>query len=113
MSIAAHFRRVPDALRADAETRVERCRAVSRQRPGAALRGQLVLEFLPNVHWDKGEATRWIVRDVEERFGKPAWVVFVGDDVTDGMHSRPLNAVSACASGAARRRRIAPARQHP
>jgi trehalose 6-phosphate phosphatase len=84
VSIAAHFRRVPDALRADAETRVERCAA-----PFLAsgqvrrLRGQLVLEFLPNVHWDKGEATRWIVRDVEERFGKPAWVVFVGDDVTD------------------------------
>jgi trehalose 6-phosphate phosphatase len=84
VSIAAHFRRVPDALRADAETRVERCAA-----PFLAsgqvrrLRGQLVLEFLPNVHWDKGEATRWIVRDVEDRFGKPAWVVFVGDDVTD------------------------------
>ncbi len=83
MSIAAHFRRVPDALRADAETRVERCAApflASGQCDGSrATRPRVSAERA----WDKGEATRWIVRDVEARFGKPAWVVFVGDDVTD------------------------------
>jgi trehalose-phosphatase len=83
-SIAVHFRRVRAADRLAAELRVEQFAT-----PFLAscqvrkLHGQLVLEFLPNVDWDKGAATRWIVRDVEARFGQPAWVVFVGDDVTD------------------------------
>jgi len=47
------------------------------------LTGNLVLEFLPNVACHKGDATRWIARDVEERTGDMGWVVFVGDDVTD------------------------------
>ena len=47
------------------------------------LTGNLVLEFLPNVACHKGDATRWIARDVEERTGETTWVVFVGDDVTD------------------------------
>jgi trehalose 6-phosphate phosphatase len=47
------------------------------------LTGNLVLEFLPNVACHKGDATRWIARDVEERTGEASWVVFVGDDVTD------------------------------
>jgi trehalose-phosphatase len=45
--------------------------------------GNLVLEFLPNVACHKGDATRWIARDVEDRTGQTSWVVFVGDDVTD------------------------------
>jgi trehalose 6-phosphate phosphatase len=47
------------------------------------LTGNLVLEFLPNVACHKGDATRWIARDVEDRTGQTSWVVFVGDDVTD------------------------------
>lgn len=47
------------------------------------LTGNLVLEFLPNVACHKGDATRWIAHDIEERGAGPAWVVFVGDDVTD------------------------------
>ncbi len=47
------------------------------------LPGNLVLEFLPNIACHKGDATRWIARDVEERSAQPAWIVFVGDDVTD------------------------------
>lgn len=49
----------------------------------ALLGGQFMLEFLPNLAWDKGDAKRWILDDVETRFGKRPWVVFVGDDVTD------------------------------
>ena len=83
-SVAVHLRRVAPSDRAAAEALVERTAA-----PFLAtvhvrrLIGHLVLEYLPNVDWDKGHATRWIARDVERRFGKPAWVVFVGDDVTD------------------------------
>lgn len=83
-SVAVHLRRVAPHDRPAAEALVERTAA-----PFLAtvhvrrLIGHLVLEYLPNVDWDKGHATRWIARDVERRFGMPAWVVFVGDDVTD------------------------------
>lgn len=83
-SVAVHLRRVAPLDRPAAEALVERTAA-----PFLAtvhvrrLIGHLVLEYLPNVDWDKGHATRWIARHVERRFGKPAWVVFVGDDVTD------------------------------
>jgi trehalose-phosphatase len=47
------------------------------------LPGSLVIEFLPNIACHKGDATNWIAADVEARFSLPAWIVFVGDDVTD------------------------------
>ena len=84
-SIAVHFRRVPDALRAAAETlRRALRRAVSRKRPGATA----ARATRPRVPAQRRIGTRarrraGSSRDVEARFGKPAWVVFVGDDVTD------------------------------
>lgn len=83
-SVAVHFRRVRAADREAAEALVDRVAAAFVD--GGHVRrlsGQLVVEFLPNVAWDKGEATRWIARDVESRFGEPAFVVFIGDDKTD------------------------------
>jgi trehalose 6-phosphate phosphatase len=47
------------------------------------LEGSLVVEFLPDVAWHKGDATDWIAADVEARSGRPGWVVFLGDDITD------------------------------
>lgn len=47
------------------------------------LEGALVVEYLPNIACHKGDATEWIIQDVEARCGSPAWTVFVGDDVTD------------------------------
>ena len=40
-------------------------------------------EYLPNIDWDKGDALRWIASDVRKEYGRPPWVVFLGDDVTD------------------------------
>ena len=112
MSIAAHFRRVPDALRGRRNA-VERCAPFLASGQVRRLRGQLVLEFLPNVHWDKGEATRWIVRDVEERFGKPAWVVFVGDDVTDEDAFAAIERGVGVRVGSRETAARLPPRQHP
>lgn len=83
-SVAVHARRVPpdrrDAIftRADilavpwiAEGRVRR------------LEGDAVVEFLPDISGHKGEATRWIIEDVEARTGRTAWVAYIGDDITD------------------------------
>jgi trehalose-phosphatase len=85
-SIAAHFRRVRPEDRGVVRALVEQITRPSVE-AGAVreLQGDLVLEFLPNVAWDKGAATRWIARHVEARFSQPAWVVFVGDDVTDEL----------------------------
>jgi len=84
ISIAMHLRRVRPDDRPTAQALVERTASPFLESGEVrCLRGDLVLEYLPNVHWDKGEATRWIIRDVEARFGQPAWVVFVGDDYTD------------------------------
>jgi len=47
------------------------------------LEGSLVIEYLPNIACHKGDAVEWIARDVEERLGRPGWVLFMGDDVTD------------------------------
>jgi trehalose 6-phosphate phosphatase len=83
-SVAVHVRGVAAGRREEALALADACAAewVSSGRL-RRLAGNLVLEFLPNIACHKGEATRWIVRDVEERCGERPWVVFVGDDLTD------------------------------
>jgi trehalose-phosphatase len=83
-SVAVHTRRLPKELydkvfaRADvlavpwiAEGHVRR------------LEGNAVVEYLPNISGHKGEATKWITADVESKFARPAWVAYIGDDITD------------------------------
>jgi trehalose-phosphatase len=48
-----------------------------------ALAANEAFELLPNILWNKGNAVQWIVEDVQDRFHRPAWCVFFGDDVTD------------------------------
>lgn len=83
-SVAVHVRGVDPERRAYGLDLADACAAewVSTGRL-RRLTGNLVLEFLPNVACHKGDATLWIARDVEERWGERAWVVFVGDDITD------------------------------
>ncbi|HWI19930.1 MAG TPA: trehalose-phosphatase [Vicinamibacterales bacterium] len=47
------------------------------------LEGNEVVEFLPNIHGHKGEATKWITASVEAKFARAAWVAYIGDDITD------------------------------
>lgn len=47
------------------------------------LEGNAVVEYLPNIHGHKGEATKFIVADVETKLQRPAWVAYLGDDITD------------------------------
>ena len=83
-SIAVHVRGV-DAERRDDALRMADERAAEWVQSGRLRRlpGNLVLEFLPNIACHKGDATRWIAQDIEERSGEPAWITFVGDDITD------------------------------
>lgn len=83
-SVAVHVRGVPPERRGAALDRADRCAEewiVSGKL--RRLTGNMVVEFLPNIAAHKGDATRWIAHDVEERCGQPVWTVFVGDDVTD------------------------------
>ena len=47
------------------------------------LEGNAVVEYLPNIHGHKGEATKWITESVEAKFARPSWVAYIGDDITD------------------------------
>jgi trehalose-phosphatase len=84
VSVALHVRQAPSERRWEAVVAADAC-----ARPWIAagqlkrLEGSLVVEYLPNIACHKGDATRWIAGDVEARAGRPAWVVFIGDDVTD------------------------------
>lgn len=83
-SVAFHVRRVAAERRGETILIAQRAATAwietGRVRP---LLGDAVIEFLPNIRSHKGDALQWIVADVESRTGTPAWVAFVGDDVTD------------------------------
>jgi trehalose-phosphatase len=83
-SVAVHVRAVRSDLRAAAIERADRCAeewlTAGRLR---RLTGSHVVEYLPNIAAHKGEATQWIIEDVETCCAQPTWTVFVGDDVTD------------------------------
>jgi trehalose 6-phosphate phosphatase len=83
-SVAVHVRAVPPEFRAAAIARADRC-ADEWLTAGKLRRlaGSHVVEYLPNIAAHKGDATQWIIADVEERCPQSAWTVFLGDDVTD------------------------------
>lgn len=83
-SVAVHARRLPKGLHERVFARAD-VLAV----PWIAkdyvrrLEGNAVVEYLPNIHGHKGEATRWIIADVEKNLQRHAWVAYLGDDITD------------------------------
>lgn len=83
-SVAVHVRRISperrDAVLARADILAVPWIAEGRIR---RLEGDAVVEYLPNIGGHKGEATRWITEDVEQRAQRPAWVAYIGDDITD------------------------------
>ena len=83
-SVAVHTRRIVPALRDRVYARAD-ILAVPWIAEGHVrrLEGDAVVEYLPNVNYHKGDATRWITEDVEARMQRPAWVAYIGDDITD------------------------------
>ena len=83
-SVAVHARRMPkdthDHVFARADVLADPWIAGGHVR---RLEGNAVIEYLPNLSGHKGEATRWISASVEAKFAKPAWVAYLGDDITD------------------------------
>jgi trehalose 6-phosphate phosphatase len=92
VAVAVHTRSVDPDKRDEVATLAEACAAVwllSGQLK--RLEGNCVVEYLPNIACHKGDATLWIARDVQARFARPSWVVFLGDDVTDEDAFRSIN----------------------
>jgi trehalose 6-phosphate phosphatase len=83
-SVAVHTRRMPkdthERVFARSDSLAERWILEGHVR---RLEGNAVVEYLPNIHGHKGEATAWITSDVEARTGRRPWVAYVGDDITD------------------------------
>ena len=55
--------------------------------------GAAVFELLPGVAWTKGDAVLRIKAEVERQYRRAAWLIYLGDDVTDE------NAFSAVGAG--------------
>jgi trehalose 6-phosphate phosphatase len=84
VSVAVHVRGVAPERRdeilaaADEMGRELVASGVLRRAPG-----NMVIEFLPDIDANKGDAVRWIARDVATVWQQPPWIVFLGDDLTD------------------------------
>lgn len=83
-SVAFHVRGVAGPARAGALAQAEALAQPWVDRGDLRrLHGHFVVEYLPNVNWDKGDAVHWIASDVARRTGRAGWVVFLGDDRSD------------------------------
>ena len=83
-SVAVHTRRMP---RDDYEKVFARADILAvpwiAENLARRLEGNAVVEYLPNIHGHKGEATKWISGHVESKFARRPWVAYIGDDITD------------------------------
>jgi trehalose 6-phosphate phosphatase len=83
-SVAVHTRRMPKDIhdRAFARADVLAVPWIAKSYV-RRLEGNAVVEYLPNINGHKGDATNWITADVETKLQCPAWVAYIGDDITD------------------------------
>ena len=83
-SVAVHTRRMPKSAHDEVFARADLLAARwIDQGHVRRLEGNAVVEYLPNINGHKGEATKWIVANVEAKFARRAWVAYIGDDITD------------------------------
>jgi trehalose-phosphatase len=82
-SVALHFREADaDSQRRAIEAFAEAAGAYIDRGQLRVMRGSYVLELLPNIEWNKGNAVRWIADRVRKEKGD-LFIVYIGDDVTD------------------------------
>ena len=79
-SIAVHFRGVASA---DVDPLVSAVRGALEAHPKLRLgHGKKVIEIGPDIDWNKGEAVRWVLGELNDQ-GDDVLPVYVGDDLTD------------------------------
>ena len=84
VSITVHVRAVDPSCRADAlRSAVDAARPWLDAGTLKTLDADEAVELLPNIPWNKGDAVRWIVDDIESHARQKAWCIFFGDDRTD------------------------------
>ena len=84
VSLTVHVRAVEPTRRKDVlHTAIELARPWLDSDELKVLDASEAIELLPNIAWNKGDAVRWIVDDVEAHARQKAWCIFFGDDVTD------------------------------
>lgn len=82
-SVALHFREAdPAGQRAAVEIFEAAAKPHVDRDQLRVMRGSRVLELLPNIDWNKGHAAMWIVDRLRQHDGD-AFVIYIGDDVTD------------------------------
>jgi len=93
-SFALHYRRVDSRdlqqIHAAAEDVMERYGAVTTKR------GKKVIEFVPDIPWDKGRCVQALLARIEDETGGSEWfAVYIGDDLTDEDAFRALEGAAA------------------
>ena len=84
VSLTVHVRAVESTRRKDVlQTAIDVARPWLDSDELKVLDASEAVELLPNIAWNKGDAVRWIVDDVETHARQKAWCIFFGDDVTD------------------------------
>jgi trehalose-phosphatase len=84
VSLTVHVRAVDPSSRTEVlQTALDVTRPWFDSAELKALDASNAVELLPNIAWNKGDAVRWIVDDVETHARRPTWCIFFGDDVTD------------------------------
>ena len=84
LAVAMHVRGAAPALQRRAEQSFREI-AAPHVEAGTlrVLNGNRVFELLPALAWTKGDAVLRIRTQVERQHGQPAWLIYIGDDVTD------------------------------
>ncbi len=84
LTVAMHVRRAAPTAQQHAEE-VFREIAGPHLKTGAMrlLCGAAVFELLPGIAWTKGDAVLRIKAEVERQYQRAAWLIYLGDDVTD------------------------------
>jgi trehalose-phosphatase len=94
LAVAVHYRHVDPEDVPLLEVQVERAVGhACAQSPGArlrVLRGNHVLEVIPDVAWGKGECALWIASRIGLELPRPVRMLYMGDDWTDEIAFRVL-----------------------
>jgi trehalose 6-phosphate phosphatase len=84
LSITVHVRAVDPARRpAVLHTALDAARTWLDSGVLKVIDASEAVELLPNIPWNKGDAVRWIVDDIEAHARQKVWCIFFGDDLTD------------------------------
>lgn len=88
-SLAFHYRLVKAE---EAERIKKRVKEVA-EKLGLKLKyGKKVIELMPRIRWDKGEAIKWIIKNLNIDV-KNSLIIYMGDDLTDEDAFKAVNAV--------------------